>query len=103
MYFHCHGGSDRTGTLAFLLEGLLGVSESDLSKDFELTYYSGSSRKRNGSTGWFYKPMVQYIRSFDPNGSITDQVTAWAKTRHSDRVDPLSDQEIEDLKRLMLE
>ena len=103
VYFHCHGGSDRTGTLAFLLEGLLGVSESDLSKDFELTYYSGSSRKRNGSTGWFYKPMVQYIRSFDPNGSITDQVTAWAKTRHSDRVDPLSDQEIEDLKRLMLE
>ena len=103
VFFHCHGGSDRTGTLSFLIEGLLGVSESDLAKDFELTSFSGSSRRRNGSTGWFYKPMVQYIRSFAPNGSITDQVTAWAKTRHSDKVAPLSDQEIEELKRLMLE
>ena len=103
VFFHCHGGSDRTGTLAFLIEGLLGVSESDLAKDFELTSFSGSSRRRNGSTGWYFKPMVQYIRSFAPNGSITDQVTAWAKTLHSDKVAPLSDQEIEELKRLMLE
>ena len=31
VYFHCAGGADRTGTLAFLIEALLGVSESDLS------------------------------------------------------------------------
>lgn len=37
VYIHCMVGADRTGTLAFLLEALLGVSESDLSKDFELT------------------------------------------------------------------
>ena len=103
VYFHCHGGSDRTGTLAFLIEALLGVSENDLSKDFELTYYSGSNRKRNGSSGWFYKPMVKYIRTFAPTGTIQDQVTAWAKTRHSDEVDPLTDEEIEELKSLLLE
>ena len=103
VYFHCHGGSDRTGTLAFLIEGLLGVSESDLSKDYELTYFSGSSRKRNGESGWFYKPMVKYIRSFAPGKSIQEQVTAWAKTRHSDKVDPLTDAEIEALKLLLLE
>ena len=103
VYFHCHGGSDRTGTLAFLIEGLLGVSEEDLSKDYEVTYYSGSNRKRNSSTGWFYKPMIKYIRTFAPNGTITDQVTAWAKTRHSDKVDPLTDDELKELKQLMLE
>ena len=103
VYFHCHGGSDRTGTLAFLIEGLLGVSEEDLSKDYELTYYSGSNRKRNSSTGWFYKPMIKYIRTFAPGGTINEQVTAWAKTRHSELVDPLTDQEIEDLKQLLLE
>ena len=103
VYFHCHGGSDRTGTLAFLIEGLLGVSEEDLSKDYEVTYYSGSNRKRNSSTGWFYKPMIKYIRTFAPNGTITDQVTAWAKTRHSDKVDPLTDQEIDELKGLLLQ
>ena len=94
VYFHCHGGSDRTGTLAFLIEGLLGVS---------VTYYSGSNRKRNSSTGWFYKPMIKYIRTFAPNGTITDQITAWAKTRHSDKVDPLTDQEIDELKGLLLQ
>ena len=103
VYFHCHGGSDRTGTLAFLIEGLLGVSEEDLSKDYEVTYYSGSNRKRNSSTGWFYKPMIKYIRTFAPGGSITDQVTAWAKTRHSEKVDPLTDDEIQALKDLLLE
>lgn len=103
VYFHCHGGSDRTGTLAFLIEGLLGVSEEDLSKDYELTYYSGSNRKRNSSTGWFYKPMIKYVRTFAPNGTITDQITAWAKTRHSDKVDPLTDQEIDELKGLLLQ
>ncbi len=94
VYFHCHGGADRTGTLAFILEALLGVSESDLSKDFELTTYAGSVHKRDGSAGWFFAPMVKYLRSFAPEGNITDQVTAWAKSRHSESVDPLSSEEI---------
>lgn len=40
VYFHCAIGADRTGTLAFLLEGVLGVSESDIYKDYELTTFS---------------------------------------------------------------
>ena len=40
IYFHCNAGADRTGTLAFLLNGLLGVSYKDLTKDFELTTFS---------------------------------------------------------------
>ena len=40
VYFHCYGGADRTGTIGFLLNGLLGVSYSDLVIDFELTSYS---------------------------------------------------------------
>lgn len=39
-YIHCAQGADRTGTIAFLLNGILGVSESDLAKDFELTSLS---------------------------------------------------------------
>ncbi len=103
IYFHCHGGADRTGTLAFLLEGLLGVSESDMAKDFELTTYSNSIHRRNSEGGWFYKPMVKYIRSFAPGKTIQEQVTAWAKTYHSEEVAPLTDQEIQELKDLLLE
>ena len=40
VYFHCYGGADRTGTIGFLLNGLLGVSYCDLVIDFELTSYS---------------------------------------------------------------
>ena len=40
VYFHCAAGRDRTGTLAILVLGALGVSESDMAKDYELTYFS---------------------------------------------------------------
>ena len=39
-YFHCHAGADRTGTICYLISGLLGVSYEDLTKDFELTSFS---------------------------------------------------------------
>ncbi len=104
VYFHCHGGSDRTGTLAFLIEALLGVSEEDLSKDYELTSFVGFSgiRERNGKSGWFFAPMVRYLRQFAPEGNIKDQVTAWAITRHSEEVAPLSKDEIELLRSLLI-
>ena len=55
VYFHCTAGADRTGTLACVLEGLLGMSQSDIDKDYELTcFYSGAgtdarARRRNES------------------------------------------------------
>ena len=36
---HCSAGADRTGTVAALLLGLLGVSETDIIKDWELTSF----------------------------------------------------------------
>ena len=39
-YIHCWGGADRTGTLLFLLGGILGMSEKDLFLDYELTSFS---------------------------------------------------------------
>ena len=53
LYFHCSAGADRTGTLACVLEGLLGMSQSDIDKDYELTcFYLGTdtdlnARRRN--------------------------------------------------------
>lgn len=53
VYFHCTAGADRTGTLACVLEGLLGMSQRNIDKDYELTtFYSGSgtdalARRRN--------------------------------------------------------
>ena len=55
VYFHCSAGADRTGTLACVLEGILGMSQSDIDKDYELTcFYKGTAtddqaRRRNES------------------------------------------------------
>ena len=40
VYLHCWGGADRTGTVAFLLGAMLGVSYADLCLDYELTSLS---------------------------------------------------------------
>ena len=39
VFFHCQNGADRTGTLGFLIGALLGVSEGNLAKDYELTTF----------------------------------------------------------------
>lgn len=40
VYMHCTGGADRTGTVAFLFNALLGVSEAELIQDYEITTFS---------------------------------------------------------------
>ena len=62
VYFHCHIGADRTGTLAVILEGLLGVSESDIYKDYELTTFSyyETHRYKDNVAG-----IMEYIKSLD--------------------------------------
>ena len=41
-YFHCSAGADRTGVVALICEAILGVSQPDCDKDYELTnFYTG--------------------------------------------------------------
>lgn len=80
IYFHCQGGRDRTGTLAFLILGTLGVSESDIAKDYELTEFAyanylqdapNTSRKAQQ-----YVDMVNYIKAF-AGETISDKIIAY--------------------------
>ena len=50
IYFHCQGGGDRTGTLAFILGAALGVPEEDLLTDYELSTLSLSGERTRFST-----------------------------------------------------
>lgn len=109
VFFHCAGGADRTGSLAFLIEALVGVSESDLSKDYELTTFGRSNtRLRNfrateEETHILYE-LVSHLRKFGwPEvTSINQLVYNWATTRHSADVDPLSAEEIELLRKYLI-
>lgn len=55
VYVHCSAGADRTGTVICIMEGILGVAQSDCDKDYELTSFAGNGdssylRKRCGRT-----------------------------------------------------
>lgn len=43
IYIHCSGGCDRTAFYIAMIEGLLGVSENDITKDFELSSFMDES------------------------------------------------------------
>ncbi|MBP5713289.1 MAG: tyrosine-protein phosphatase [Prevotella sp.] len=62
IYEHCVWGRDRTGFLSFLLEGLLGMSYSDLVKEFELTYFVYYNSK---STKDSIDKVFDYIETMD--------------------------------------
>ncbi|MBR4131079.1 MAG: leucine-rich repeat protein [Bacteroidaceae bacterium] len=76
VYFHCHIGADRTGTLAVILEGLLGVNMSDLYKDYELTtfsYYETHRYKEN------IDGILEYINSLEGE-TLTDKFYTYCHT-----------------------
>lgn len=84
-YFHCMSGADRTGTIAYLLLSLLGVSQSDKDKDYELTAFSDEAdgrRFRNSNynvtngNGWY--PLIKYFRDNYTGENDNEKVVAWA-------------------------
>ena len=81
IYFHCYGGADRTGTLAFLIEGLCGVSETDLSIDYELTSFCASFgvRARNAAKTYPFPQFVARIKEY-PGKTLADKIAAYMKT-----------------------
>ena len=64
-YFHCSAGADRTGVVALLIEGILGVSQSDIDKDYELTCFFtglGDNARSRERTAWTRE--ITYINTF---------------------------------------
>ncbi len=45
VYIHCMAGADRTGTLVYLLQALLGMDEESMALDYELTTLSNLNAK----------------------------------------------------------
>ncbi|MBQ7446076.1 MAG: tyrosine-protein phosphatase [Clostridia bacterium] len=50
-YFHCLAAADRTGMTAYVVEAILGMHESDIDKDYELTsFYTTTSPRTRKNT-----------------------------------------------------
>ena len=105
IFFHCTIGTDRTGTMAYFLEGLLGVSEEDRLRDYEMTYFFGlTNRTRfHDSVSWsgtnprFYS----MYRSYPTNQDIYNYYTYEPHVVDPDNPNDLSDDEL--LRRFRLE
>ncbi len=75
IYLHCTGGADRTGTVSFLYNALLGVSESDLIHDYEYTSFSiyEERNSKDGST-YHFKQMYEKIQSDYEGDTLAEKV-----------------------------
>ena len=77
LVFHCIAGADRTGSLAFVLEALLGVDEDDLYRDWEVTGFSKSKLDFRHETRF-----DKLVKGFDayPGATIHERVVAFVKS-----------------------
>ena len=56
VYIHCTAGADRTGTICYLINGVLGVPYESLVQDFELTSFSEQGRRwRSSVKNWEFE------------------------------------------------
>lgn len=76
VYFHCSAGMDRTGTVACIIEALLGLSQNDIDKDYELSSFAGTDylKKRNGVQ---WKQLIGEINELTVGTTFRDKVINW--------------------------
>lgn len=78
VYFHCSLGRDRTGTIAMMVLGILGINEGDISKEYELTQFAphgwatSDGEKTKMTRKADYDEAAKYIWSLANGGSFAD-------------------------------
>ena len=92
--FHCIAGADRTGSLAFILNGLLGVEEEELWRDWEVTAFQKEKLDFGHRTR--FSKLVKVFEPF-PGANINEKIIAYVKSAG------FTDADIEKFRALMLE
>ena len=92
--FHCIAGADRTGSLAFILNGLLGVDEEELWRDWEVTAFQKEKLDFGHRTR--FSKLVKVFDAF-PGANIHEKIVAYVKSAG------FTDADIEKFRAIMLE
>ena len=79
VYIHCTGGADRTGTVCFLLNALLGVDEATLIQDYEFTTFSdwGARNTQSGEYANHWRPFYSTLTTQYEGDNLTENVESY--------------------------
>lgn len=109
--FHCAIGRDRTGTLAMLLLGLLGVSEADICFDYVISLINGNAKAKDEVQllelyNNIYQTM-QYIKNLTGQTKFDEAVKTYLTTNfvgsNASAKVGLTNEQVDSIKNIMLE
>lgn len=93
MYLHCTWGTDRTGTIIFLLQGVLNMSEEDMKREYLLTSYHSPSLADSTNMD----VIINGLEHYDGN-TLQDKVVSFLTTDIG-----VLEEEIESIRTIFLE
>ena len=93
---HCQAGADRTGTLSYILNAVLGVSDDELEKDWQFTIFATNNMAFAPQKRYF--PIVENIKKFG-----TEKESTATKTERFLKSAGITDAEILAFRKIMLE
>ena len=93
MYMHCTWGTDRTGIVVFLLQGILNLSEKDMLREYELTGYANPEIVGNGNMNVIISGLEPYT-----GGTLQEKIVTYLTT-----VIGITDEEIASIRNIFLE
>ena len=92
--FHCIAGQDRTGTVAFVLNGLLGVDEEELYRDWEVSAFW--NKRMNFCHKHKFDKLVKSFNSLEGE-TLHDRIASFVRSLG------FTDADIEKFRGIMLE
>ena len=93
MYMHCTYGLDRTGTIVFLLQGIMNVSEEDMVREYCITSYAANYVIDGSKLDVIIDRMESY-----PGDTLQEQIVSYLT-----EVIGVTQEEIDSIRRIFLE